>query len=465
MTAVDTALLDRIRAIEGDRAVVTGDLVALRSCDPFRNVPPESPLLLRPASTDGLSAMLALCHAAGQKVVIHGGRTGVAGGADAGAHEWIVSTERMDRILDIDPVGMTATVEAGVTLASLDAALADQGLLYPIDLGSKGSATIGGTIATNAGGNRVVRWGMTRQNVSGLEVVLADGTVVPLLNRHLKNNTGYDLKQLFIGSEGTLGIVTRAVLKLVTRPTTQNVALVALPDFAAVLALLRRARTLAQLSAFEVMWHDYYAAVASVDPSRTPLSANTPFYALVEALGSDDEMDRQAFERCIEGALEEGLIVDAVLSQSARQAEALWQVREGSDALVRYMGPFLSFDVSVPIHAADAFVAAAREALAARFAPLKTVAFGHLGDGNIHLGVHIGPDTPAQAHAVESCVYAVLARFDGALTAEHGIGTRKRDFLPARVPAEALATMRRLRHALDPQRLLNDAVLFPPDRP
>jgi FAD/FMN-containing dehydrogenase len=201
-----------LRGIVGDNGLLTPAEVATRSCDPFRHVAPQGSILVRPQSTLEVSQVLALCHSRGQQVVSHGGCTGVVGGAYSGRDEIVLSLERMRRIEEIDPVACTATVEAGVTLQALQDAATAQDLLYPIDLGSKGSATIGGTLATNAGGNRVVRWGMTRQNVLGIEAVLADGTVVSAMNRLVKNNTGYDLKQLFIGSEGTLGIVTRAVL-------------------------------------------------------------------------------------------------------------------------------------------------------------------------------------------------------------------------------------------------------------
>jgi FAD/FMN-containing dehydrogenase len=452
-------LLARLEAVLGPRGVLTGDDVAARTCDPFGHVPPRSAAILRPASTGELSRIVAMCHAAGQPLVLHGGRTGVAGGALASSEELVVSLERMAHVIEVDPVGGTATVEAGATIEAVQAAVAPHGLLYPIDLGSKGSATVGGTIATNAGGNRVIRWGMTRHNVLGLEAVLADGTVVSAMNRFLKNNTGYDLKQVFIGSEGTLGIVTRAVLRLVPAPSTQNLALVSAGSYEGVLALLGRARHMQSLSAFEVMWHDYYGFVAAHDPTRR-LLPDAPFTVLIETMGNDEAGDRAAFEAFLAQAFEAGLIADAVVAASGRQIAELWRVREGSEVLVRHMGPFLSFDVSVDIRRADLFVDAVKAALGDRIGPFRLVAFGHLGDGNIHVGVHVGPDTLARAVAIETCVYDVVAQFGGALTAEHGIGTLKREYLPHHVTPGALATMRRLRDALDPDRLLNRNVLF-----
>lgn len=454
------ALLADLKALLGERGFLTEDDCLIRSCDPFGYIPPRSAAILRPASTEELARVMTLCHAAGQPVVMHGGRTGVAGGALADESELVISLERMTRILEVDPVGLTLTVEGGASLEAVQNAAAQHGLLYPVDLGSRGSATVGGTIATNAGGNRVIRWGMTRHNVLGLEAVLSNGTVVSAMNTFLKNNTGYDLKQVFIGSEGTLGIVSRAVLRLVAAPATQKVAFVSAPGFEQVLELLGLAQRMQQLSAFEVMWQDYYALVSTSDPARCPVKADQPFYILIEAMGFDEASDESAFNGLLEQAYDAGLIVEAVVAHSLGQANQLWQVREASDVLVQHISPFVSFDISVDIRRADAFVAAARAAIAERFGDFQAAAFGHLGDSNIHIGVHIGPDTRERETEIEECVYAIVAAFRGALTAEHGIGTAKRKFLPEHVSAEALATMRCLRGVLDPDHLLNRNVLF-----
>lgn len=456
----EDALIDGLRTIVGNRGLLLGDDVAARSCDPFRNVPPAGAAIVRPASTGEVSRVLAFCTERGQRIVTHGGRTGVAGGAYAGPDEIVLSLERLAAIEVVDPVGLSATVQAGATLEAVQNAAAAEGLLYPIDLGAKGSATIGGTIATNAGGNRVVRWGMTRANVLGLEAVLADGTVVEAMNRLVKNNGGYDVKQLFIGSEGTVGIVTRAVLKLVPAPRSQAVAFLALPDFAAVLALLGRARRLPSLSAFEVMWRDYYTLMAESGTNRRPFAPDHPYYVLVEAMGYDEEVDAALFESFLQGAYEAGLVADAVVAGSGRQIADLWHVREGSEIIVREMSPFVSFDISIDVARAEDFIATARAALANAFASVRTIAFGHLGDNNLHLGVHIGPDTAAPEVEIERCVYSVVKAFGGALTAEHGVGRFKRDFLPEHVSPGALEAMRRVRRALDPAALLNREVLF-----
>lgn len=453
-------LAAELRSIVGDSGLINGPEVATRSCDPFRDVPPEASILVRPLSTAEVAQVLTLCHARGQRVVTHGGRTGVVGGAYASRDDMILSLERMRRIEEIDAVGLTVTVEAGITLQALQDAVAAQDLFYPIDLGSKGSATIGGTIATNAGGNRVVRWGMTRQNVLGLEAVLADGTIVSAMNRLLKNNTGHDLKQLFIGSEGTLGVVTRAVLKLVPMPSTQKIAFVALRDFQSVLHLLALARRLPTLSAFEVMWHDYYSLMANSASNRRPVPPEHSYYVLVEALGYDENVDTHLFESFLDVAHDADLVADAVVATSAKQAADLWRVREGSEIIAREMNPFVSFDISVDVRRAEAFVSSARAALDDAFDSLRTVAFGHLGDSNLHLGVSLGLHTLERQLEIERCVYAVVKEFAGALTAEHGVGKFKREFLPDHVAPGALIAMSRVRAALDPDHLLNRDVLF-----
>jgi FAD/FMN-containing dehydrogenase len=456
----DTDLVEGLRAIVGDRGLLTGADVASRSCDPFRDVPPLGPAIVRPADMAELAAVMAFCHQRGQRVVTHGGRTSVAGGAYAGADELVISLERMTRIEEIDPVGQLVVTQAGITLEALQNAVAEQGLLYPIDLGAKGSATIGGTISTNAGGNRVLRWGMTRANLLGVEAVLADGTIVSSLNRLVKNNTGYDLKHLFIGTEGTLGIVTRAVLRLVPAPVSQSVAFVSVPGYEQVLGLLARARRLASLSAFEVMWRDYYDLVAASGADRRPVAPDQPYYVLIESMGYNEEIDSRLFSEFLEEAYEAGLIADAVTAASGKQIADLWHVREGSEVIVREMSPFVSFDISVDVRHAEAFVERAREALHARYSMLRTVSFGHLGDNNIHVGVHVGPDTKAEELNIERCVYGVVKDFDGALTAEHGVGQFKREFLAEHKSVGEMDMMRRLRDAMDPDRLLNHDVLF-----
>jgi FAD/FMN-containing dehydrogenase len=449
-----------IRAIVGERGVLEGEDVRARSCDPFRQIPPLGSLIVRPATTTELAQVIKLCAAHGQRIVTHGGRTGVAGGAYAGAEEIVVSLERMTRIEEICPIAGLAVVEAGVTVEALQAAAAAHDLFYPIDLGSKGTATIGGTIATNAGGNRVLRWGMTRANLLGLEAVLADGTIVTTMNRLVKNNTGYDLKHAFVGSEGTLGVISRAVVRLVPAPSTQAVAFVAVDSHEALLALLGAARRLSTLSAFEVMWPDYYDLVAGSGTGRRPLATGRGAYVLIEAMGYSVALDQQVFDDFIQGVYEQGVVTDAVTAASNHQIAELWRVREAAAVIVKEMSPFVSFDISVDVRHVDTFIARARALLAEVYAAPRTATFGHLGDNNIHIAVHVGPDTVAQETRVETLVFQALREFGGAITAEHGIGQLKKMFLPQHRSIGEMNMMHRVRDALDPGRLLNRDVLF-----
>lgn len=458
--AADSSLIDGLRAIVGERGLILGEDAAQRSCDPFRDVPPRGGIIVRPANTQEVSQVMAFCHERGQHVVTHGGRTGVAGGAYADEDQIVLSLERMNAIEEIDHFNQVAVVQAGVPIEVLHKAAEDENLFYPVDLGAKGTATVGGTISTNAGGNRVLRWGMTRANLLGVEAVLADGTVVSAMNRLTKNNTGYDMKQVFAGTEGTLGIVTRAVVRLVPKPASQKVAFVSVPSYQAVLDLLNLARRLASLSAFEVMWKDYYDMVANSNTGRRPVEPTSPFYILIEAMGYSEETDEQQFMTFLETAFEKGLIDDAVTSQSLNQVAELWKVREGSEVLMHEMWPFVSSDISVDIRKTDEFVGKVREALGAAYPELKMATFGHLGDGNIHIGIHVGEKTVEEEINVERILYDVLKGYDSALTAEHCVGRVKKQFLPEHVSPGAMVTMRRLRDALDPDRILNRGVLF-----
>ncbi|UZW57045.1 FAD-binding oxidoreductase [Sphingobium sp. JS3065] len=453
-------LIEALRAIVGDRGLILGDEAQMRSCDPFRVVPMLGSAIVRPANTQEVSAVMACCHARGQRVVVHGGRTGVAGGAYVGEAEIALSLERMNAIEEIDPVGQIAVVQAGAVLETVHHATAEAGLFYPVDLGAKGTATIGGTIATNAGGNRVIRWGMTRQNVMGLEAVLPDGTIVSSMNRLLKNNSGYDLKHLFVGTEGTLGIVTRAVLRLAPLPSTSQLAFVSVPGYDEVLRLLERARKLMSLSAFEVMWQDYYSIVASVATGRLPVEPDQPFYVLIETMGYDEDVDRAQFDAFLEGSYEAGLLVGAVTASSDKQAADFWAIREPQGPVVRAISPFVTFDISLDIARANDFVIEARRLLDVAYSGVRTAVFGHLGDNNIHFSVNAGPDTLMHEMEIEHLVYDLVSRFDGAITAEHGIGQLKKAFLPEHRSAAEMETMRRIRDAIDPNRLLNHDVMF-----
>ncbi|MBI1942043.1 MAG: FAD-binding oxidoreductase [Betaproteobacteria bacterium] len=454
---IDSSLLARLKAALPGDALVAGEGLAGRTEDWMHRQPMRSALLLRPASTGEVSAALALCHAAGQPVITHGGLTGLVHGADTAPTDVVLSLERMRRIESIDPLQRVAVVGAGVTLQQLQEAAEEQGLAFPLDLGARGSATLGGNASTNAGGNRVLRFGMTREMVLGLEAVLADGTVIPAMNRLIKNNSGYDLKQIFIGSEGTLGVITRLVLRLREKPARQDVAFAAVPGFDALAALLKHMdRSLGGgLSAFEVMWPEFYQLVTTPPArGRAPVPHGSPYYVLIESMGGDAAGDGERFQSAFEKAVQDGLVADAVVARSQAEIAAIWALRDDVLQTARWGLPF-AFDVSLPIADMPAYVERVSSDLRARWPDVRAYVFGHMGDGNLHLV--ISPDgLPADARpAVERIVYAPLEQIGGAISAEHGIGLEKKAWLPiSRSPAE-IALMRTLKQALDPKGILN----------
>jgi FAD/FMN-containing dehydrogenase len=418
--------------------------------------------VLRPGSTDDVSRILALCHEASQPVVPWGGKTGLVEGANADG-AFALSLERMNRIEEIDPAGGTMTVEAGCILQNIQETADSHGLFFPLDLGARGSTTIGGNISTNAGGNRVIRYGMTREMVLGLEAVLADGTIVSSLNRLIKNNAGYDLKQLFIGSEGTLGIITRAVLRLRPKAGSTAVALAAVDSFAALPRLLRRVeRGLSGgLSAFEVMWEDFYHLVTTPPAKgRAPIAYGHSYYVLIEQLGSDEASDIVQFERILGAALEEDIIADAVIAKSQAERSAIWSLRDDVAQCMRN-APIFTFDVSLPIVEMENYVADVRGRLLERWHEKTTLmVFGHLGDCNLHLIIGIGDGKSDARHAVEGVIYGALEGRSGSVSAEHGIGLEKRIYLSLSRSETEIALMRQLKRALDPRNILNPGKVF-----
>lgn len=452
-------LLQDIHAVVGDAGLITGDDVSARAADWLGREKNEALAVVRPATTAQLSQVMKLCHAAGQAVVPAGGLTGLVHGAKASPQEVQISLERMRSVVSIDPVGRTMKVEAGIPLQSVHEAAAPHGLIYGVDLGARGSCTIGGNISTNAGGNTVIRYGMTRENVLGLEVVLADGTIVSSMNALLKNNAAYDLKQLFIGSEGTLGIVTRAVLRLRPAPKSQVTAILAIDSFASLTAFFGHVGNGlgSTLNSFEVMWANYYDLIACQSGRHTPpLQSGHAFYAIVEMAGNDPAGDEAHFTALMADALEQGLAADAVIAASGQQRDAIWAIREDVEGQIAMMMPGISFDVSMPIAAMDAYAKGLEAQLAAECGDDAMMAvYGHIGDNNLHLLVAPRPWSSEAKHRAEAMVYRPLATIGGSVSAEHCIGIDKREWLPLSRGVDELAVMRQLKHCLDPQGLLN----------
>ena len=460
--ASSTALIAELRAALGDDVVLTGDDVSARAGDASGTTPCAARAVLRPRTTEQVSAALAACHRAGQPVIPQGGLTGLVGGGVAGDLEVAITLERMTEIEEIDPVGRTMTVQAGAALQAIQEAAEAEDLLFPLDLGARGSCTIGGNVATNAGGNRTIRYGMTRDSVLGLEAVLADGTVLSSLNKMVKNNAGYDLKHLFVGSEGTLGIVTRVVLRLERRPRSHNCALLAVPGFGEVTSLLRKLEEDigGSMSAFEVMWREFYELTTGPE-ARTapPIPHGDPYYVLVEALGARPEEDAAQFEEALGGCMEAGLIGDAVLGKSKAERDEIWALRDDVEQL-NHLAPIFTFDVSLRIADMETYVGGVKGALTDRWPDSRCVVFGHLGDGNLHVVVSVGDGSAEARSAVEEIVYGRLQPIGGSVSAEHGIGFEKRPHLGrSRTPAE-IELMKTLKRTLDPKGILSPGRVF-----
>lgn len=455
------ALIDELKDILDSNGLLSGADARARE-EAWSMGASQAALIVRPKNTEELSQVMAACFRHKQRVVTHGGKTGMVGACTARQDEIVITTERMNRIEQIDRNNHTMIVQAGVPLQLVQTAAEDAGFSFALDFGARGSATLGGCIATNAGGNRVIRYGMTRELVLGLEVVLADGTVISSMNEVIKNNAGYDIKQLFIGSEGTLGIVTRAVLKLSSLLPTLNTVLAALDSFEQVTQLLARANAGlgGQLCAFEVMWASFYD-IASRKAETPPFAQAYPFYVLLEAQGSSPDSDRAQFEAFLESAMEDGVIRDAVLPQSRHEREKLWAIRDNIESLFA-LWPLFVFDISVPIHRMQHYLDATEQRLRARWPGMTRCVFGHLGDGNLHIVIAVGSDSADTRHAVEEIIYSELQPLHGSVSAEHGIGIEKKPYLRYSRSAPEIALMRAIKQTLDPHNLLNAGRVFDP---
>ncbi len=452
--SIEHALVDAL----GADAVLQGADVTGRSAGIWREDTIKAQVLLRPRSTHEVSRALAICHAHGQTVVAHGGLTGLVESALTEPGDVVLSLERMNTIEAINPLERTVVVQSGVVLQTLQEAVEEEGLMFPLDLGGRGSCTIGGNISTNAGGNRVIRYGMMRDMVLGLEAVLADGTVVSSMNQMIKNNAGYDLKQLFIGSEGTLGVVTRAVLRLREKPVTQTTLFVAVDEFEKLGRLLKHLDSTlgGTLSAFEVLWNDFYTLVTTPPAQNTaPMAGDHPYYVLIEAMGSDEAQ----VEAALAEAYESALIADAVIAQSEAQRQSLWALRDDVEQCFRY-APVFTFDVSMRISCMEAYVEEVNACLGAAYPDFRNFTFGHMGDGNLHLVISVGEGDAEHRERVEACVYEPLASISGSVSAEHGVGLEKKPYLGiSRNPSE-VTLMRTLKRALDPNGILNPGKIF-----
>lgn len=454
-------LLTALGAVVGDGGLLTGEDVSGRASGVWRSDGIAAKAIVRPRTTREVSRVLAICNDAAQSVVAHGGLTGLVEGAVTERDDVVLSLERMNAIEEVNAVERTMTVQSGAVLEAVQNAADESGLMYPLDIGGRGSCTVGGNIATNAGGNRVIRYGMTRDMVLGVEAVLADGTVVSSMNRMIKNNAGYDVKQLFIGSEGSLGVVTRAVLRLREKPRSQETMLVAVESFAQVTELLKAmdAKLGGTLSAFEVLWNNFYRLVTTPPATQKPPLAQTyPYYVLIEAMGGDAEADHARIEDAFADGHERGLIADAVIASNEAQRLELWAIRDDVEQVHQYK-PMFIFDVSLRISKMEEYVAEVNRRLEATFGNYVNFVFGHIGDGNIHFGTSAGKNEDAR-DGVKQAVYAPLAAIGGSVSAEHGVGLDKKKYLRLSRNDEEIALMKTLKKALDPKGILNPGKIF-----
>jgi FAD/FMN-containing dehydrogenase len=410
-----------------------------------------------PRNTEHVSAILRWCNEHRVAVVPQGGMTGLAGGSVPIGPCVCISMERMRQVVELDTAAATITVEAGVAMETVQKAADAADLFFPLDLGGRGSCQIGGNVSTNAGGNRVLRFGMARDLVLGIEAVLADGTVIDSLRKVMKNNTGYDLRQLFIGAEGTLGIITKIVLKLYPKAKSVCTGIMAVDDYPAVLELLKRARAgfASQLTAYEVMWPDFYRLGTVGLGRKPPLEIGYGAYVLIETMGTDPATDQERYEAVIGEAMEAGIVKDAIIAQNQRESTMLWDVRDSPGEWSKGVHwPQLGFDVSVPTGEIGPLADEIGDLLKNTWPQLKAVFFGHVADGNLHVSVAMsGHDVPELD--IERAVYGLMEKHRGSISAEHGIGSLKREFLHfSRSPAE-LALMRSIKQAMDPNGIMN----------
>lgn len=451
-------LLSALGARLGAGGILAGSDVDQRyRDDPDGKLGALPELVLRPRGTEAVAAALAVCNELSQPVVIQGGRTGLAGSTRVQPGEVVLSLERMTSLADPDRQAASIVAEAGATLQAVQEAADGAGLMFGVDIGARGSATIGGNIATNAGGIRVLRYGMYRAQVLGLEAVLADGSVLTSLKGLPKDNSGYDLGQLFIGSEGTLGVVTRAALRLHPKPVSEVNAFCALPSLEAAIALLGllRQKLGPLLSAYEVNFAPLYDVMVASMALPPPLPAGSPVYVLAEIQGSEPERDGERFAAALMQAVEDGVIDDVVVSQSPREFRALWDVREDANRVLFSMKGLIGVDISIPLARMSAFLQEADAAIHTVDPGADIYVFGHLGDGNLHYQVMTAD--PAAAYGI---VYRGVAAAGGGVSAEHGIGLDKKQWLHLVRSDAEIATMRRLKTALDPMNILNRGRIF-----
>jgi FAD/FMN-containing dehydrogenase len=448
-------ILKLIEQIVGAENVRTGNARTARSVEWETHQPCHARAVVCPKTTGQVARVMKACHQIGQTVVPYGGLTNLVQGCVTTADDIALSFEKMNKVEEVDTIGQTMTVQAGVTMQVVQQRAEQENLYFPVDIGARATCMAGGNVSTNAGGTKVIRHGMIRESVLGLEVVLADGTIIESMNHFLKNNSGFDLKQLFIGTEGVLGLITRIVFRLDVLPTSHNVALVACEDYGQVLSVLGKVRQGlgSSLCGFEVMWHNFFGEVVEpIGKLASPVAPDHAFYVIVEAMGTRPAADDESFEAVLTGMFESELISDGAIAKSASERQAIWAIRHEVEWLVR---DAFVFDVSLPIASISDYVDTISAKITADIVDARIAAFGHLGDNNIHISVLSEQRSAEHARVVEQHVYESLLPYRGAISAEHGIGIEKKEYLSISRTAAEIALMRTLKQSLDPKNILN----------
>jgi FAD/FMN-containing dehydrogenase len=441
--------------IVGPADVLTGSAATERVSVWETHQPCHAKAIVRPSTTAQVAAIMKACHKNDQSIVPYGGLTNLVQGCKTTPDDIALSFEKMNVIEEIDTTAHTMTVQAGVTMRTAQEKADAENLFFPVDIGARDTCMLGGNVSSNAGGTKVIRYGMMRDSVLGLEAVLADGTILSSMNRYIKNNSGFDLKHLFIGTEGVLGLITRIVVRLSVKPQTHNVALVACDDYEKVVAVLNKAKELlgSSLCGFEVMWDSFYSKVTQpVGKLPSPLQEKYPYYAIIEAMGNQPGADDANFEASLANMFDSHLIVDGVIAKSAKERDAIWAIRGEVEWLVK---DCYNFDVSLRVVDVGQYVDTIIARIRADIPDALVAAFGHLGDNNIHVSVLCEGNKSTHAQTIEKHIYESLVPFGGAISAEHGIGLEKKPYLSISRTTEEIALMKTLKRSLDPKNLLN----------
>lgn len=454
-----TPILTELQQKLGIEKVLTGQAVKERYFHVWQMEEPlNAKAVLLPKTTQEVSDILKICHAHQQPIVVHGGLTNLVGSTETNPDEIVISTEKMNSIEEIDEKSRTMTVQAGVILENVQNAAKDKNLLFPLNFGAKGSAQMGGVISTNAGGLRVFRYGMTRNLVLGLETVLADGTIISSVKKIIKDNSAYDLKQLFIGSEGTLGIITKAVLKLVEAPKSRNSAFVGFNDYEKVVAFLKfmDAGLAGTLSGFELIWLETFKAMTSPPALvKPPLPYDYKYYVLLESLGSHPKQDKERMQELLETALEKNLILDGVMAHNESDLQWFWTTREDAQVINNQCNNAQHFDISLPIPVIGRLIDKMVEDLKQIPEVEKIFPFGHMADGNIHFIIGKSVQNQDLINRINQVIYAPLLSIGGSVSAEHGIGLHKKQYLELCRSSAEIQLMKQLKQTLDPLNILN----------